>query len=313
MYEPFVLVFGLIGAVDLLIRRDKATILLWMALGLAIVALLAGGRDVGDVALIHVFLALLAGRAIENLVDSWQREGSLRREGIFVLILLAIVAYVGLEASFYARSLYLGLPEATQFLWFWLLAVALIVVLLGLCVAWFGTEVAWRAGGAAVALVTLSISFSAATALNFRHADDPRELHILSAPGEGVRDVLEVMADLSYHQRGSPKAISVTVEAGLGPVWLWYLRDWEDVAFVEELTPQVRTPLVLASEGQGDPALGDQYMGQNFVTRTRWQSSQLASNDQLSWWLYRKSINKPLPAQKVILWMKADEQIVSSE
>jgi len=82
---------------------------------------------------------------------------------------------------------------------------------------------------------------------------------------------------------------------------------------VEELLPRVATPLVLASKDQGDPTLGDQYIGQDFVTQTWWQSSQLVSGDQLSWWLYRTSLNKPVPVQKVILWMKADEQLVGSE
>ena len=131
MYEPFLLVFGLVGAIDLFIRRDKATIFVWMAVGLLILALLAGGRDVGDVALVCAFLALLAGRAVENLIASWQKEGSLQREGLFALLTLGIVAYVGLQSSFYARSVYLNLPEASQFLWFWLLAVALIVILFG--------------------------------------------------------------------------------------------------------------------------------------------------------------------------------------
>jgi hypothetical protein len=265
------------------------------------------------VALVCAFLALLAGRAIENLVASWQKDGSLQREGLFALVMLGIVAYVGLQSSFYARSVYLNLPEASQFLWFWLLAVALIVILFGLSLAWFGVEVTWRASGATLALVLLLISLSGTVGLNWKRANDPRELHILTASSEGLRDVLDVMGDLSYHKRGSPTAISVTVEGGLGPVWHWYLRDWEDVTFVEELSPSVTTPLVLAFEEQRDPTLGDQYMGQDFIIRTWWQSSQLVSNDQLRWWLYRKSVNKPVPIQKVILWMKAEEQVAESK
>jgi len=313
LYEPFLLIFGLIGGVDLLIRRDKASILTWLAMGLLVVALLAGGRDVGDVALACAPMALLAGRALDNLVDSWQREARLGREGIFVGVGLVLLVYLAFQTAFYARTLYVAHPEAEQFLWLWLLGVALVVVLAGVFLAWFGTLSTWRAGGALVALALLAIVFSAAVGLNFRHASDPRELHVRAAPSEGTRDALRVMAGISLHRRGYPTAMPVTVESSLGPVWPWYLRDWEEVTIVDQLTPDVATPMVLASFEEQNPTLGDNYTGQDFVTRTWWEPGQLASNDQLTWWLYRKSVSSPMPLQKVILWVKAEEQIANSE
>ena len=305
LYEPFLLVFGALGAVDLIIRRDKAAILIWMALVALVLALLAGGRDAGDVALICALLALLIGRAIDNLVVNWQSDARISREGLYVLVGLGIMAYVGIESSFYARATYLSLEEAPQFLWFLLLAVLLIAILVGLLAVWYGRAVAWRSGGAVVALVLLACAFSTTTSLNFEHANDPRELHVLVASDEGTRDALASLADLSDHMRGHPWAAPVTVEARLGPVWLWYLRDREDVRVVEQLTSSVDTPFVLALAGE-HPVLGEQYIGQDFVTRTFWRPRELLDTDRVSWWLYRKSAVDPEPVQEVILWMQAE-------
>jgi uncharacterized protein (TIGR03663 family) len=325
LYEPFLLVFGLIGGVGLLVRsrddpeQSRLAIFIWMADGLTLLALLAGGRSAGDVALICAPLALLAGVAIELLAQSWQEDASWVRDGILGLVVLVLVIYVAMQAAFYAHAVQLSLQQSTQFLWFWLLAIALLILLGGFSLAWLGGRASWRAGGTVLALVLLLSSFSAATGLNFVRANDPRELHARVAGDEGMRDALEVMADLSHRRRGAPTAIPVTVEASLGPVWSWYLRDWEDVTFVNELTSEVATPMVIgAEEGAGSVQDGrwnpsERYIGQDFVTRTWWGPEQLYSSDQLNWWLYRKSNSKPTPVQKVVLWIKTEEQAAISE
>jgi signal transduction histidine kinase len=290
-----------------------------MAVGLTLLALLAGGRNAGDVALICAPLALLAGAAIERLAESWQDDAFWVRDGILSLVVLIIVIYVAMQAAFYARAVQLNLQQSTQFLWFWLLAIALLILLGGFSLAWLGGRASWRAGGTVLALVLLLSSFSAATGLNYVRPNDPRELHVRVAGDKGMRDALEVMAELSHRRWGAPTAIPVTVEAGLGPVWSWYLRDWEDVTFVNELTSEVGTPMVISAEGlsglsqSGGWNPSERYIGQDFVTSTWWGADQLYSNDQLSWWLYRKSISKPTPVQRVVLWIRTDEQAAVSE
>ena len=305
LYEPLLIVFGSIGALDLIVRKDKASMVVWLALGAIALSLLAGGRDTGDVALVCALLGIAAGRAIENLVENWFQEEQPIRAGLYVLIALGIVTYIALEASFYSFALSRSMDKASQFLWFWLLSIALALLLSGLLVAWYGTRATWRIGGTALLLILLVAAFSATTGLNFRHANDPRELHIHVASDEGVRSALAVLADLSDHTTGHPLTTPLTVEAGLGPVWQWYLRDWEDLRVVETLTADISTPLVLADASSEQPALGEQYIGQDFVARTWWQTEQLAGNQQPRWWLYRKSVSKPTPVQRVIVWMQA--------
>jgi hypothetical protein len=159
-----------------------------------------------------------------------------------------------------------------------------------------------------VAIVLLMATFSAATNLNYHHANDPRELHVLTTPDEGTRDALSALHDVAYHKSGHPLSTPLTVEAGLGATWMWYLRNWEDVRVANELSSEIDTPLVLASADQQHPALGDRYIGQDFVARTWWTTDMLGANEQPRWWLYRKSAISPVPVQKVIVWMQAKVQ-----
>jgi hypothetical protein len=306
MYEPLLILFGAIGAVDLVARRNEATVLIWVALGMLVLALVAGGRGPGDVALICAPLALVSGRAIGNLVESWFAEARLKREGLYFAIGLGVAVYIAMEAAFYAFAMHLGMPESGEFLWFWILAMAVGAILTGLVLAWYGSNVTWRVGGALVGVALVAATFSSTIGLNYDHANDPRELHVRVASDEGVRDALRVLDRVSLHQSGNPVSTPITVDAAVGPVWRWYLRDWEQVRFVDRLTADVNTPLVLSSSEGEPPALGERYIGQDFVAQTWWQPGQLSANEQLWWWLYRKSTAQPQPAQRVTVWLRVD-------
>jgi hypothetical protein len=209
-------------------------------------------------------------------------------------------------ASFYSFSLIRGLPQATQFLWYWLLGMLVVAMLVVLLWAWHGGGVTWRAGGALLAILLVVSAFSAVVRLNFEHANDPRELHLWMASDQGIRDALAVLDEVSYHKMGHALSTPLTVEAAAGPQWQWYLRDWEDVRVVDQLTAGVGTPLVLASGEQADPVLGDRYVGQDFVTRTWFEPRQMGSNEWLRWWLYRQSITAPAKVGRVIVWMSVE-------
>ena len=230
-------------------------------------------------------------------------------------IVLVIVLYVAMQVAFYARAVYTNAPQASQFMWFWMLAVALLILLGGFSLAWLGGPTSWRVAGAVLALVLLSISFSAGTRLNWERPNDPRELHVRAASDVGLRDALDAAADLAYHRWGAAVSIPITVEKGLGPVWAWYLRDWEHVTTVESLSSDVSTPMVISATdpagnagGSGGWNPADRYIGQDFVTRAWWEPGQLYTNDRWSWWLYRKTMSKPTPIQRVVVWIQAQEQ-----
>jgi hypothetical protein len=304
MYEPLLVLFGAIGAVDLVARRSEGQVLLWIAAGMLVLGLLAGGRGPGDVALIVAPLALVSGRAIGSLVEHWFAEARLRREGLYLVIGLAISTYIAIEAAFYAYALHRGMPESGEFLWFWILSLVVGLILTGLVLAWYGSTLTWRVGGALVGILLAVSTFSAAVGLNYGRANDPRELHIRVASGDGVRDALQVLDRVSLHQSGNPVSTPMTVDAAVGPVWRWYLRDWEQARFVDGLTADVDTPLVLSTAAGEPPALGERYVGQDFIAQAWWQPEQLGGNELLWWWFYRKSTAQPQPTQNVILWLR---------
>jgi len=238
------------------------------------------------------------------------------RDLALVAIVLLIVIYVAMQVGFYARASIRNNPSADQFMWFLLLAVALLILLGGFSLAWLGGAASWRVSGVVLVLVTLSISFSAGTRLNWERPDNPREPHVRVAPDIGLRDALDVAADLAYHRYGTgpngAASAPVTVQADLGPAWAWYLRDWEHVTYVESLSSDISTPMVISAESAGGQSSGwnpaDRYVGQDFVTRAWWKPDQLFTNDQLGWWVYRETISKPTPLQRVVVWIQAREQ-----
>lgn len=311
MYEPLSLTFGLIGGVDVALRRERTSLLAWMALLLLLLAMLSGGRDAGDVALFCAPLTMLAGRAFDNLAASWRKAAHLRDDALLSLGFLVACSYSALTAAFYAYALYYVPQESATFLWLWVTSLVAIAMLVSGGVIWRGLEFTWRVGGATMAVILLAASFSGATSLNFRHVNNPRELHVLSTSDGGVRDMLKVMDDMSFHYWRSPVAMPVTVEADLGPVLRWYLRDRERVTFVDEVTSYVATPLVITSGDNPDPPLSEVYKGQDFVMRTWWNHTMLVDNDQLRWWFYRISVQRPVPVQKAILWVLDDEERIS--
>ena len=78
---------------------------------------------------------MLAGWAIERLVANWRESEYPARDGLLAVIVLVILIYVGMQVAFYARALYTNAPQASQFMWFWMLAVALLVLLGGFSLA----------------------------------------------------------------------------------------------------------------------------------------------------------------------------------
>lgn len=302
IYEPLLLLFGIIGAGVLIARRDELTVVVWLALALLVLALVAGGRNPADVGLVCVMLALPAGALIEAQVAGWRRM-RLRYEWAFVGVALVIGTYVMMQSAMFANALYRQL-ESSNYFWLWLLAVSLVGLLLMLYLSWFGAASTWRALSAALALALVLVTLGVSVRLNFERVNDPKELHIRVAPYVGVRDALQTMKKLAWQRAGYPTSATVTVEDGLGFTWRWYLRDWERVRFVNALSDEARGTLVLTSATGEFSVLGEQYSGQDFVVRKWWSPEFLDQTDWLTWLLYAKSSTYAIKLDSVILWAR---------
>jgi len=299
VYEPLILVFGLAAVIYLLKQRDIFSLFLayWSAMAF-LVYLVAGGRGPGDVLLIVVPLALLAGTFVGRLLDELVAKASWVGEGLFVALACPMVVHLALELGGYASR------GSRNYL---LLALAALFILVGLLVLYWvslGAGPTLRAGGLVLLLVLTILTVSISCYLNYRRSSDPREIVVASPTSRGIFDLVETVEMVSS-RRGDPRAIAMTVHQGAGPAVAWYLRDFEDVEFVDQLGPSVDTPVVIAPAEEQEPTLGANYSGQDFALTSSWKLQGLSESDLMRWLLYRRA-STPVQTDNVILWVKQE-------
>ena len=318
LYEPLVLIFGLAEMFRSSGERDllKAFLAYWAIVAFLVYAV-AGGRGPGDVLLILVPLALLAGSFVGRLL----RDVSLRREGLFLALAGAIACRLYLELAGYASGM--GAMALYPYPWPALVILLLAVSLVVLFWVYFSPATALRGAGLALVLVLAVATAGIGCNLNFCRASDPREPMVVSPTSPNIFDLVETLEMVSLQREGEPHAIAVTVHqpprlrggrtgdsivpparGGIGGSALaWYLRDFANVEFVSQLGPSITTPAVIAPAEEKAPSLGGQYVGQDFVLRSHWRPQGLFGPDRVRWLLYRQT-SMPVQADKVILWIK---------
>jgi len=306
VYEPLILVFGLAAVLYLLRRRDLFSLVLAYWSGIALlIYFIAGGRGPGDVLLIVVPLALLASALIGRLLEEIMAKASWMGEGLFLILATPVLVHLGLELGGYASR------GGSNYL---LLAMVAVFILAGLLILYwvsFGPEPTLRAGGLVLMLVLTLVTVGISCNLNYRRGSDPHEL-IMTAPTS--RNLLDLVQTLEFvsSRKGDARSIPVTVHRGAGPVVAWYLRDFENIAFVDQLSPSIDTPVVIAPAEEQEPTLGANYSGQDFVLASSWKPQALSWSDLLEWLFYRR-VRTPVQTTNVILWVKQEQLQVGGE
>ena len=179
--EPLVLALGGAGIVWGLRRGDK------LATGLAawsgwalLVPTVAGGRQPGDLLLVVLPLALLAGRAIAGLVTDLHRrylsgpllegtEGWHRPRlefGLLLLVLLVLLVTLAIWLASYSRT------YTSDYLWVALSPIGLAVLAVVLYGLWGGWSGALRGAGTVLLFVLVLYSGSLAWGLNLDYDPD---------------------------------------------------------------------------------------------------------------------------------------------
>ena len=280
-------------------RRDLFSIFLtyWSAVAF-LIYVLAGGRGPGDVLLIMLPLALLAGSFIGQLLQELASRASWAQEGLFAAVAFAVIAHLGLQLGSHVvsgRRDYLYLALASGFI---------LICLFILCWISFGRELALRAGGLVVLLSLVALTVSISCWLNYRRDSDPHEIMTVSPTSRHVFDLVETLHVVSSRE-GDSRAIGMTVHQGVGPALAWYLRDFENVNLVAELSSSIDTPVVIAPAGEREPTLGAQYSGQDFVLTSSWEPQGLSGANLMRWLFYRRS-STPVQTESVVLWVKQE-------
>jgi uncharacterized protein (TIGR03663 family) len=326
LYEPLILFLGAVEAGRAVVARRSpqwpgqtagssfphtAFFAFWGGLAFLVI-LVSGHRPAGNVLLVVVPLALLAGQGAERAwrwIDRralWPEVGAIAAvalgTGIFFYLQIAsysltpnaaTVTYGGI--TFYTSTTYLLLAS---------LALALLVVLGVVAWAWRGRVLVAGGGWLALVFILLLVAFKATWGLNMAHAADPRELMIARGTAADVRTLVSALETLSTDQTSDAHTLPITVDAATGPVVAWYLRDFQKQTVVEDLStpPATVAALTLARR---DLPIGETYRGQGFPLSVHWSPWGLWGQKLTCWLLFTKGY-EPVVDTEVVLWVASE-------
>jgi len=147
--------------------------------------------------------------------------------------------------------------------------------------------------------------------LNYRRSSDPHEIMVVSPTSRNLFDLVETLEVVSS-RKGDPKTIAMTVHQGVGPALAWYMRDFSNVKFVDQLSPSIDTAVVIAPAEEQEPTLGANYSGQDFVLTSSWKPQGLSGSDLMEWLFYRRA-RTAMQTNNVILWVKQEASQIGGE
>ena len=325
-YEALIVVLGLVEAGRVVLRRPadpqwlplpgsavshSLFFAFWVA-GAGLLVLVAGHRPAGNVLLVLLPLALLAGQGVERARRwvgghaRWTEAALVAGIGLVLLVFfyLQVTAYSQASPASTVMIGDIALDTASTYL---ILAGVALVLLLALgAVAWI-----WRgsdlvvAGGWLILVVSLALfGFRSAWSLSVAHASDAREFMILRTTVPDVRTLVEEVEALSLAESGDMHTLPLTVDSSTGPVVAWYLRQFVNQTLVEGLSgpPATMAALTLASEEE--PPIGETFRGQGFPLRSHWSPWGQRGQGLIRWLLFTEG---PLPTidREVVLWVES--------
>ncbi|MCC7205812.1 MAG: hypothetical protein IT323_00805 [Anaerolineae bacterium] len=190
------------------------------------------------------------------------------------------------------------------------LAAALAIVTFFLAGSIWGPRGALQGIGLGLLVFLTMYSLSAGWQAAYSMASDPREPWNVRPPAPGVSLLERTLRTASLRSTGAPTSMEVVVllppdvSAG-GPVG-WALRHFRNARYVDSLTPEISAPAVIAPVTDPAPALGADYVGQDFATYLDWDRGSMTYWDFLPWLYNRQTRVPPRHEGHVVLYLRAD-------
>ena len=325
-YELLIVVLGLVEigrwlaskrseqqeSVQVGLSFPHTALLVFWALAATLVILVSGHRPAGNILLVVVPLALLAGQGVER-AWRWIRWPYVWLEatlfaliafGLSIFLYLQIVAYV--QSSTGSTVSFAGITLLASSTYLILAGVGLLLlIVLGVAAwIWRGPHLLLSGGWLAVLLLLSLWGFRAMWSLNFARASDARELMIVRTTAPDVRLFAERLGALSLDRAGDSTTLPITVDAATGPVVAWYLRDFQQQMVVEDLFTQPDTVAAVSLAAQDLP-IGETFRGQSFPLRKQWLPWGLGARDVVRWLLFAE-VSLPAVEQEVVLWVMGE-------
>lgn len=295
-YEPLLALFGFVGILSALSRRNLLTsFLVYWAAAAFYVYTLFGGRTAGDVLVGLVPLALLAGRAVGDLVEEVARAGSWEVEGLFLALAGPIAVYTLLQLSGYART------GQSPYVLLAGVGVILTVTLAAGYTVWVGPRASLRSLGLASLLFLALTAWGTNWRLNYNPATSAQDVLSGETTSIQVNDLLSTLRSLSAWRAGDVHELPLTVVALRSPVLDWYLREFRDVNYTGAVGESPQTQIYIAPDVSESYSPGESYRGQTFELTRQARRGGFDLRGWVNWLLYRQA-DTPGVSERIVLW-----------
>lgn len=310
VYEPLLVLAGLVGLAYVLLRRDLfGAVLAGWLVGLLALDVVMGGRPTAAVILPLTPLALLAAMTLEKLWHDVAAAGAWANEGVLLAagLVMAGFAYIGLTGWLVRACA----PTDTVCHYGWLQPVAAAVLFL-VIVAFFGylnnAGVALRGAALTVTTLGLIITVNVGWRLNFgplMHL--PFQPLAGLPPATGLVTLVDTLKEQSVMRVGDENLLDVAFSAPAPPALQWQLRHFKNLTQGNAVNPATPpSAIITPAPHTGGLDLPQPYAGQDFALDALWSPVNLPPKDFVKWLVYR-AVPTPPPGNKVILWLRMEQ------
>jgi len=306
VYQPLLLIFGIICAVHVWLRDKNELRIRQLVLGLSIWALVAlllpllyAGRQVGDMAWALVPLWALTAVELSRLLitDPGDILTRLVAAGLgLLLFILVVVSWMNL--------LSIGRFQTNMVIYYAIIIGAFLLGLIGiLLVATVWSTSAARLGVVWALCVVFGLwLFSNTWGMTIVRKNGAQEFWPVPATA-GQADLLSrTLSDLSSWSTGLKDQLEIVALVD-SPALQWELRHFPNARFKTSLSATETPPVVITPGGVELPSLTEKYRGQDFVWRLypSWQG--VFPPNFINWLAFRQV---KLSQDQIILWARGD-------
>lgn len=310
VYELPALVLGGLGAIYLAWRKRSllAIFSTYWFLWSFLIRSAAGPREGEGIVLMLVPLILLAGMLIGCLLEKLVRMAWSEPEGVVAGLSLAGFTYLMLWLAGYARGrqpIYWQIgPTAKLSLHTWVYIFLGLLFFVGLFVfawRWMGRERTLTLGGGMLALFLILFSLHTGLNLNYYRGGEPVEILTSYPTSRDVVHLVEMLEELSNRMRSDRHILGMDVEKALEGILAWYLRDFPNLRFSEEVSLSPQTPVAIAGAGGSVPSEWD-YISQRLHFQYFWEPKGMEMRAWWAWYLFRE-VQEPTQTRDIVVYV----------
>ncbi|KPK94342.1 MAG: hypothetical protein AMJ88_04225 [Anaerolineae bacterium SM23_ 63] len=306
LYEPLVLIFGLLGVILAWKQKDR--------FGMATSSWVFGGllgmvmypsRGGADLTWVIIPLSVFAAQTIVKLAGQIARRVDWQEFLGLTCLLLVLFTFFYFQIAAFSSGLGPAFDVMNRNLRLWL---ALGVLLLGGAVLIvFGLGWNWsiprESLGLAGCIVLIILNISALWRLNFAPTiSNAQELWRPKVSTYSMRLMVETLETMSQSYMRRPDTLEVSVYGEIPPSMAWALRAFPK-AGSGVAVGEVAIPVVIASEEQDMPPLMAEYTGQSLNVLERWGWEGVLPPDPITWWIQRSA---PIVDESWVVLVRTD-------